>query len=47
MGSGRVVLDGVVVDNDPPFAFTRFTKLVSATGNFRTQIDRVCSALAG
>ena len=47
MGSGRVVLDGVVVDADGPFAFTRFTRLVSASGNFRTQLDRVCGALAG
>src|SRR4051794_39066263 len=47
MGSGRVVLDGVVADTDGPFVFTRFTRLVSASGNFRTQIDRVCGALSG
>lgn len=47
MGSGRVVLDGVVVDTDGPFAFTRFTRLVSSSGNFATQLDRVCGALAG
>jgi hypothetical protein len=47
MGSGRVVLDGVVVETDGPFAFTRFTQLLSASGNFSTQIDRVCGALSG
>jgi hypothetical protein len=46
MGTGRVVLDGDVVETDGPFPFTEFNKLISATGNFHTQIERVCSALA-
>ena len=47
IGSGRVVLAGTVEAVDGPFAFTRFTQMLSATGNFRTQVDRICSVLAG
>ena len=47
LGSGRVVFDGVVVETDGPFAFTRFTSVVSASGNFTRQLDRICQALAG
>ena len=46
IGSGRAVFAGYVEDTDGPFAFTRFTDLVSASGNFTTQIDRICGALA-
>ena len=46
IGSGRVVFAGYVEDTDGPFAFTRFTDLLSASGNFTTQIDRICGALA-
>ena len=45
IGSGRVVFAGYVEDTDGPFAFTRFTDLLSASGNFTTQIDRICGAL--
>jgi len=47
LGSGRVTFAGYVVETDGPFAFTRFTELLSASGNFSTQLDRICAALAG
>jgi hypothetical protein len=47
MGTGRVVLDGDIVDVRGPFPIFEFTSLFSATGNFHTQMERVCSALAG
>ena len=45
-GSGRLVFAGYVEQTDGPFAFTRFTQLLRASGNFTTQINRICSALA-
>jgi hypothetical protein len=47
LGSGRVVFAGVVVETDGPFAFTRFTEVLSASGNFTGQLDRICAALDG
>ena len=46
-GSGRAVFAGYVEETDGPFAFTRFTELLSASGNFTTQIDRICAELGG
>ena len=46
LGSGRVVFAGYVEDTDGPFPLTRFTDVLSASGNFTTQLDRICSALA-
>ena len=45
-GRGRAVLEGVVVDVEDGFPFTRFTELVSASGNYAGDTDRVCAALA-
>ena len=45
LGSGRAVFDGFVEGTDGPFAFTRFTSLVSASGNFTRQLDKICEAL--
>ncbi|HYZ27436.1 MAG TPA: hypothetical protein VE570_00150 [Thermoleophilaceae bacterium] len=44
-GSGRLVLDGVVVFVEDGFVFTRFTELRSASGNFTGQVARICAAL--
>ena len=46
-GSGRVTFAGYVEETDGPFAFIRFTEMLSASGNFTAQIDRICGALAG
>jgi hypothetical protein len=35
-----------VVDVEDGFVFTRFTELVSASGNFTCQTQRICAALA-
>jgi hypothetical protein len=45
-GSGRVVFAGYVEDTDGPIPLTRSTDVLSASGNFTTQIDRICGALA-
>jgi hypothetical protein len=45
-GSGRAVFAGYVAETDGPFARTRFTELTRSSGNFTTQIDRICDALA-
>ena len=46
-GTGRVVLTGVVVDVEDGFPRTRFTELISATGNVAGGDERICAALAG
>ncbi len=46
-GTGRVVLAGVVVDVEDGFPRTRFTELISATGNVTGGNERICAALAG
>jgi hypothetical protein len=43
--TGRVVLAGTVVGVEDGFPLTRFTELISATGNVTG--DEVCAALAG
>ncbi|HET8950121.1 MAG TPA: hypothetical protein VFN44_06415 [Solirubrobacteraceae bacterium] len=44
--TGRVVLAGTVVDIEDGFPFTRFTELISATGEV-TGDEELCAALAG
>jgi hypothetical protein len=46
LGSGRVVLAGFVAEVEDGFAFTRFTSVISATGDFTGQTERICAALA-
>ena len=46
-GTGRAVLEGVVVKVEDGFAITSFTELVTASGNFTSQTERICAALAG
>ena len=46
-GSGRLVMTGAVVDSGDGIPFTRFTDVVSASGNFVTESARICDALAG
>ena len=47
LGSGRVVLDGTVADVQDGFPLTRFTSVISTSGNFTGQAERICAALAG
>jgi len=46
LGSGRVVLAGTVAEVADGIPFTSFTSLISASGNFTGQADRICAALA-
>jgi hypothetical protein len=45
-GSGRLVFDAVIVETEDGFAFTRFTNLLTQSGNFSGQAARICAALA-
>ena len=45
-GSGRAVLDGIVVEVEDGFPFTIFTTLRSLSGNFTDQPERICAALS-
>jgi hypothetical protein len=46
-GKGRLVLSGLVEEVEDGFAFTRFTELVSSSGDFTGDDARICDALAG
>jgi hypothetical protein len=46
-GRGRLVLSGFVEEVEDGFAFTRFTELVSSSGDFTSDDARICGALAG
>ena len=46
-GTGRLVLAGDVVEVVDGVPFTEFTELISASGNFSTQTERICAALTG
>jgi hypothetical protein len=45
-GTGRLVFSAVIVETEDGFAFTRFTGLLSQKGNFTSQTERICDALA-
>jgi hypothetical protein len=45
-GTGRLVYDAVVEEVDDGFGFFRFTDLISQTGSFGPQTEKICSALA-
>lgn len=44
-GSGRLVLEGTVVAVEDGFPFTRFTELISTSGQFTRDTARICAAL--
>jgi hypothetical protein len=44
-GNGRLVLSAVVVDTGDGFVFTRFVDLLTQSGNFTGEVQRICSAL--
>jgi hypothetical protein len=46
-GRGRLVMTGTVEDTEDGIPLTRFTELVSASGNFVDAADGICAALAG
>jgi hypothetical protein len=46
-GSGRLVFEGVIAAMDGDIPLTRFTELVSASGEFTKAGERLCAALGG
>jgi hypothetical protein len=44
-GSGRQVFSAVVVETEDGFVFTHMTSLLSQSGNFTGEVQRICDAV--
>lgn len=45
VGNGRLAFSAVVVETEDGFVFTRFTDLLTQSGNFTGEVERICAAL--